>query len=245
MGIGPLVAWRRTSVRALLRTLRWPIAVALATGVVLVLLGAGSSTPGLIGYTFCAFVLTTIVVELVRGTRVTGSLFTLVSRNRRRYGGYIVHASIVLLAIGIIGSSSFASEVDTRLERGQSVSVAGYDLTYRGVETGQSSNANEIRALIDVGGRREASLQSGINNYFNGDTSREVGIFTNWLRAEDVYVILDQRDGDAVFLNILIKPLVNLLWVAGFVFVFGSLVAMWPDAREQKRLMSRLALARA
>ena len=114
MGIGPLIAWRRTSVRALVRTLRWPIGVALVDRRRCSSSSAAPARrgPGLIAYTFCAFVLTTIVVELVRGTRATGSLFELVARNRRRYGGYIVHASIVLLAIGIAGSSAYASEVD-------------------------------------------------------------------------------------------------------------------------------------
>src|SRR3954454_5338876 len=74
MGIGPLIAWRRTSVRSLVKTLRWPIGVALVAGVLLVVVGgAGTSRPGLIAYTFSAFVHTTIVVELVRGTRATGS----------------------------------------------------------------------------------------------------------------------------------------------------------------------------
>ncbi len=244
MGIGPLIAWRRTSVRALMRTLRWPIGVALVTGVALVALGAGSSRPGLIAYTFSAFVMTTIIVELVRGTRVTGSLFLLVSRNRRRYGGYIVHASIVLLAIGIAGSSSYSSEVDRKLSPGQSVTVAGNTFTYRSLEVDKSVNANETRAVLDISGRTNGTLRTGINNYFNGDTSREVGIHTNWLRAEDLYVIFDQRDGDTVFFKVLVKPLVNLLWIAGFVFIFGSLVALWPDAREQRRLIARLALAR-
>src|SRR4051812_34891703 len=78
MGIGPLIPWRRTSARALVRTLRWPIAAALVAGLALVALGAGSSRPGLVAYTFAAFVLATIGVELVRGTRATGSLFRLV-----------------------------------------------------------------------------------------------------------------------------------------------------------------------
>ena len=115
MGIGPLIAWRKTSVRALARTLAWPIVVTVVCGVALVVAGAGSSKPGLIAYTFSAFVLATIVLELVRGTRVTGSVFTLVSRNRRRYGGYIVHAAIVLLAIGIAGSSAYGSSKEVRL----------------------------------------------------------------------------------------------------------------------------------
>jgi cytochrome c-type biogenesis protein CcmF len=245
MGIGPLIAWRRSSVRGLLRTLRWPIATALVTGAVLIALGYGSSRPGLIAYSFCAFVLATIVVELVRGTRVTGSLFELVSRNRRRYGGYVVHASIVLLAIGIVGSSSYSSEKDVQLRPGQTVTVAGTTLRFDGIEKGTSSNANETRAVMTISGKASGTLKTGINDYFNGDTSREVGIHTNWLRAEDTYVIFDQQNGDVVFFKVLIKPLVNLIWVAGIVFLFGSLVALWPDAREQRRLIARLALARA
>src|SRR5581483_904920 len=73
MGIGPLIAWRKTSARALVRTLAWPIAASVAYGAALVAAGAGSSRPGLIAYTFCAFVLATILVELVRGTRAAGS----------------------------------------------------------------------------------------------------------------------------------------------------------------------------
>ena len=131
MGIGPLVAWRKASSRSLLRMLAWPIGVALVAGVVLIALGAGSSTPGLIAYTFSAFVLATIVTELVRGTRATGSLFVLISRNRRRYGGYIVHAAVVLLAIGIAGSSAYGSVREQKLLPGQSMSLAGYTLTYQ------------------------------------------------------------------------------------------------------------------
>ena len=130
MGIGPLVAWRKASARSLLRMLAWPIGVALVTGAVLLALGAGSSKPGLIAYTFSAFVLTTIVVELVRGTIAAGSLFLLISRNRRRYGGYIVHAAVVLLAIGIAGSSAYSSTREVKLLPGQSMSMAGYKLTY-------------------------------------------------------------------------------------------------------------------
>ena len=121
MGIGPLIAWRRASLRSLGRTFVWPAAIAVAVGLVLVALGAGSSTPGLIAYTFCAFVLATIVLEFVRGTRATGSFTRLVSRNRRRYGGYIVHAAIVLLAIGIAGSSAYGSSAERKLSPGQSM----------------------------------------------------------------------------------------------------------------------------
>ncbi|MGN6799278.1 MAG: cytochrome c-type biogenesis CcmF C-terminal domain-containing protein, partial [Gaiellaceae bacterium] len=246
MGIGPLVAWRKTSLRGLTRTLAWPIAAAVVTGVTLIAVGAGSSSPGLIAYTFSAFVLATILVELVRGTRATGSLVTLVSRNRRRYGGYIVHAAVVLLAIGIAGSSAYSSSVERRLTLGQSMTVAGYTLTNRGVTVDAKPNVTETRAHLDVNGPWSGSISSGDNQYVNPpEPSREVGIRTNWLRGEDLYVIVDESHPKSglIFVQVLVKPLVNLIWVAGIVFLFGSLVALWPDAREQRRLVARLAPA--
>jgi cytochrome c-type biogenesis protein CcmF len=243
MGIGPLIAWRRTSLRALARTLRWPLVAALVAGAVLVAAGAGSSRAGLIAYTFSAFVLATIVVELVRGTRATGSLLTLVARNRRRYGGYVVHASVVLLAIGVAGSSAYGTTRERKLTPGRSMSVAGYTLTYRNLEQRQTPNATEVRAVLDLSGRAGGTLRTGANRYVSGP-SREVGIRTNWLRAEDLYVIADQINGDgSVYFKVLVKPLVNLIWIAGLLFVAGSAIALWPDAREQRRLAARLAFA--
>jgi cytochrome c-type biogenesis protein CcmF len=249
MGIGPLIAWRRTSARALVKTLRWPIGAALVAGVALLAVGAGSSTPGLIGYTFAVFVMTTIVVELVRGTKATGSLFELVSRNRRRYGGYVVHAAIVLFAVGVIGSSAYGTNHEKQLAIGQSMKVDGNTITFRKLEqhrnTTQTGRTLETTAILGLGGRVHGTLKTSQIQSTQLGTSREVGIHTNWWRAEDVYVILDQYQGNKVYFQVLIKPLVNLIWIAGFVFLGGSLIAMWPDAREQRRLVARLSLARA
>ncbi|HVC88699.1 MAG TPA: cytochrome c-type biogenesis CcmF C-terminal domain-containing protein [Gaiellaceae bacterium] len=248
MGIGPLIAWRKTSVRALLRTLAWPIAVTVVCGLVLLAVGAGSSKPGIIAYTFSAFVLASIVLELVRGTRATGSLFLLVSRNRRRYGGYVVHAAIVLLAIGIAGSSAYGRSKEVRLVPGQSTTLSGYTLTLRNVTVTPTPQAIETRAIFSVRGRWNGTLSSGDNQYFfPPEPSREVGIKTSWLRAEDLYVIADDVNPKTkvVYAQVLVKPLINLIWVAGFVFLLGAGVALWPDAREQRRLVTRLAPARA
>jgi cytochrome c-type biogenesis protein CcmF len=248
MGIGPLIAWRKTSFRTLAKTLAWPGAVTIACGIALVAFGAGSSHPGLIAYTFSAFVLSTIALELVRGTRATGSLVALVSRNRRRYGGYVVHAAIVLLAIGIAGSSAYSSSTTRKLSPGQSVTLSGYTLTLQDVVRRQVPNATETRAILGVKGRWNGTISSGDNQYVNPpEPSREVAVKTNWLRAEDLYVIADSVNLKAktVYVKVLVKPLVNLIWVAGFVFVLGSLIALWPDAREQRRLVTRLAPARA
>ena len=143
MGIGPLIAWRRASLTSLATTFRWPTGVALVTGVVLLLLGAGSSVPGLVAYTFSAFVLATIVMEFARGTRARKALGasswpaafgSLVSRNRRRYGGYVVHAAIVMLAIGVAGSSAFDRVARRSSSRGESMTIGDYTLVYRSLD---------------------------------------------------------------------------------------------------------------
>jgi len=239
---------RKSSVRALVRTLAWPIGVSVAAGAALVAVGAGSSRPGLIAYTFCSFVLATIVLELVRGTRATGSLLTLVSRNRRRYGGYVVHAAIVLLAIGIAGSSAYSTTTERRLALGQSMHVAGYTLTNKGVTVERKPNVTETRAQLAVRGPWSGTISSGNNEYVNPpEPSREVGIKTDWARAEDLYVIVDEAHPATglIYVEVLVKPLVNLIWIAGIVFLLGSGIALWPDAREQRRLVTRLAPARA
>jgi cytochrome c-type biogenesis protein CcmF len=252
MGIGPLIAWRRASLKSLLTTFRWPTAVALVTGGALLLLGAGSSVPGLVAYTFAAFVGATIVLEFARGTQARkalgatswpGAFSSLISRNRRRYGGYVVHASIVLLAIGIAGSSAFDSVAEARLERGGSMEIAGYTLVYRSLDERQSANATEIRATLGVerDGRDLGTLEAGKNAYtIEEQVSNEVGIRSDPLTGEDLFVIAEQIDPDGtVYFRVFVKPLVNLIWVAGLVFLLGSLIALWPDAREQRRLAER------
>jgi len=252
MGIGPLIAWRRASLRGLGAAFAWPAAIALATGAGLLALGAGSSIPGLIAYTFSAFVLASIGLEFVRGTRARRALAggswpaafsALVGRNRRRYGGYVVHAAIVLLAIGIAGASAYDTVTESRLARGETLAVGDYRLTYTDLVERQGANATLLRARLDVarGDDELGVLEAGKNAYtVERQVSNEVGIRTDLLTGTDLFVIAEQINPDgSVFLRVFVKPLVNLLWLAGFVFLFGALITLWPDAREQRRLALR------
>jgi cytochrome c-type biogenesis protein CcmF len=258
MGIGPLLAWRKTSLRTLARTWAWPAAVSLVVGGILLALGAGSSIPGLIAYTFSAFVIASIIVEFVRGTRarkaVAGGSWpsafsTLVARNRRRYGGYVVHAAIVLLAIGIAGSSAYDTTHEAKLRPGQSMEIRGYTLTYRRLVERQAENAREVRALVDVrrDGKPDGTLSAGKNHYpVEGQISNEVDIRSNLVTGEDLYLIAQQIDTNGtVFFKAEVLPLVNLIWLAGFIFIGGTLIALWPDAREARRLADRYGYAAA
>ena len=249
MGIGPLVAWRRTSLRALGETVLWPAVTALVAGVILIALGAGSSTGGLLVYTFSAFALAAVVLEFARGTRARKALGApswwsafsgLVARNRRRYGGYIVHVAVILLAIGVAGSSAYGATKIQHLQRGDTMRIRGYTLTYLGSVERRAANHLELRARLAVteNGKRVGTIMAGKNSYFaEQQTSNEVAIKHDWLRAQDLFVIGDEfkKDG-SVYLKVLVKPLVNLIWLAGFVFLLGSVITLWPDAREQRRL---------
>src|SRR5215216_302065 len=208
MGIGPLVAWRRASLRSLGRSFAWPAALALLVGAVLLAFGAGSSKAGLVAYTFSAFVLGSIGYEFVRGTRARralaggswpGALAELVARNRRRYGGYIVHGAIVLLAIGVAGSSAYDKVRAQTLRPGQTLALGDYRLKYRSLVQRESANATETRALLDVrrGGDSLGTLASGKNNYrAEQQVSNEVGIRSDLVTGEDLFVIADQINPD-------------------------------------------------
>jgi cytochrome c-type biogenesis protein CcmF len=259
MGIGPLVAWRRASLRSLGAQVAVPAAVAVVCGTGLAVAGAASEPAGLVGYTFAAFALAAIVVEFARGTRARKAIgeaswltaFTsLVGRNRRRYGGYVVHASIALLVIGAVGIGAFHTTRRATLSPGESMRIEDYTLQLAGVTDQRVANREELRANFEVtrDGESLGTVSAGKNRYFApGETpSNEVAIRTDWLRAEDLFVIGDQFNGDgSVVVKVFVNPLVNLIWLAGFVFVLGSAVAMWPDAREQARLARRLSYARA
>nr|MBA2476683.1 hypothetical protein [Actinomycetota bacterium] len=211
---------------------------------------------GLIAYTFSAFVLASIGLEFVRGTRARralgasswpGAFASLVARNRRRYGGYVVHAAVVLLAVGIAGSSAYETVREQPLRPGETLEAAGYTLALRRVEERDGANATELRAVLGVrrGDDDLGALEAGKNRYDieAQPVSNEVGIRSDLLTGEDLFVIADRFNADgSVYLKVLVKPLVNLIWLAGLVFVLGSLVTLWPDAREQRRLLARYEL---
>ena len=200
-GIGPLLAWRRVSAGALWRLTRWPLlAAALATLAVVVLTDALDEPLALCLFAFAFFALAAVAAEFWRGASAQRSLggegmpaalARVVSRNRRRYGGYIVHVGIAILFIAVAASSSFQTSRDLRLRPGQSAEVGEYQVTYR--DPTQSIDPTEQRlsfgAVIDVrrDGEQVALLHPSRNYYsstssdatvagfFEGEATSEVG----------------------------------------------------------------------
>jgi cytochrome c-type biogenesis protein CcmF len=248
MGLGPLVAWRKASLRSLGRTFVVPFAAAAVTGIALLALGFGSSWPGLLAYSFAAFVVASILLEFARGRAAAGGVFRLIARNRRRYGGYVVHAAVVLLAIGIAGSSAYQTVRERVLRPGQSIEAAGYTFTYLTSTGVRGPNYTGFRAHLAVSGHGEHfGLAPGMNDYTIEGPANVASIYHDPRTLGDVFTktqVVDAKQG-TIDLQVFVKPLINLIWVAGFVFVAGSLIAMWPDAVEQRRLAARYAAGAA
>ena len=129
------------------------------------------------------------------------------------------------------------------------LAVGDYRLTYRGLQEREAANATEIRAVVGVerDGKALGTVEAGKNAYTaERQVSNEVGIRSDLLTGEDLFVIAEQVNADgSVYIRAFVKPLVNLIWLAGLVFVLGALITLWPDAREQRRLAMRYEGAEA
>jgi cytochrome c-type biogenesis protein CcmF len=201
--IGPMVAWRKTSARALLGAFAAPAAAAAAVvTVVLVVVGGASAHPAaLIAFGVIAFTLWGLGAEFWKGARArraaTGDGFVsalggVMVRNRRRYGGYIVHAGFAILLLGVAASSSFVTTVDQRVRPGDSFSVGGYRVTYRAARTSMEPEKLTLTAVLDISrdGRHVTTLRAGRElypaggagsmgiaaRYFSGEQTSEIGL---------------------------------------------------------------------
>jgi cytochrome c-type biogenesis protein CcmF len=199
-GIGPLLAWRRIGWKAAKRAFAAPAIVAALTAAVLGLAtDAGGKPWALALFSFAAFALTGLAQEFWRGAAARRSLaggsrpaalVAVVSRNRRRYGGYVVHAGVAVLLIGVAASSSFQTNREVRLRPGQSAVIDGRRITYERPTVGVSSEAFSFGALLGVeqGGERFALRPSKrffrptgvetstIGSFFDGEATSEVGL---------------------------------------------------------------------
>ncbi len=159
----------------------------------------------------------------------------LIGANRPRYGGYIVHIAIILIAIGIIGSSFYNVEKEATLMPGESMTIKNYTLTYENIDQYETQSKTVVTATLSVYNQGKLIGKLTPEKYFHRSYEQpvtEVAIRTTLL--EDLYVILigwDEEDGTTAF-KVLVNPLVNWIWIGGVVFVLGGLIAFWPDRRR-------------
>lgn len=254
LGIGPVIAWRKATPRNLKRNFVTPVAVALLVGAVLWAAGV-RHTYALLTFVLGAFTLTTVVVEFYKGTRARARIegegamrafVHLIERNRRRYGGYIVHVGLVVMFMGFAGQA-FDAETQAALRPGESLEIASpfghtYRLTYQGMSWYPATNMTKMVTSMRVerDGEPAGVLTAEKRAYRQRDEiASEVGIRRAW--NEDLYLILggiDDMDGvingtnsrPLATFRVLVNPLVPWIWLGGLIMAIGTLIAMWPTA---------------
>jgi cytochrome c-type biogenesis protein CcmF len=255
-GIGPLIAWRRASVANLKRQFTGPVIGGIVVGAILLGLGM-RDVYALIAYTLAGFVLTTILQEFHKGIGARRRMYSenpvtafvrLVARNRRRYGGYIVHVGIVVLFVAFAGLA-FKEEFDVSLKAGESFQATDpYGHQWRFVNQGVSQyeqlNRSVTAVLLEAtrDGEPAGFIKSEKRQHVDSrgvptfNPSTEVGL--KYGLRQDVYVVLAGVTGapgnETAEVRIDFNPLVVWVWYGGFIMAIGGLIVMWPQAERRK-----------
>ena len=216
----------------------------LSTLGVILPLAAGLRNPlALVGFWLSSFAAAVVLYEFWRGTqarhRRTGesypvALWRLAARNRSRYGGYIIHLGVVLMAIGIIGIEIFQTETQGTIASGESLELGGYTVRYESLaDFNTPDGRNVARAVVSVekNGAYVGELYPRRDFYFESQQPMTIpGVRSTW--EDDLYVLLVDWlpvSSQGATFKIYKNPLVNWLWWGGLVFIIGTLVAAWPD----------------
>lgn len=257
MGVAPLSVFGISSWRALRRQLWLPVAISLAVPAVLLITGMRSSA-ALLGYWLASLVGVVTLYEFWRGASARRrrhgeilpvALVRLAGRNRRRYGGYVIHLGVVLMAFGIIGIEIFQLETQGTLGRGERLVLGRYEMVYEGLTRFNTPDGREIsRAELSVfkDGRSVGQLFPRSDYYIVSNQPMTIPGVRSTLE-EDFYVLLvgwEPIGRDGATFKVFLNPLVNFVWLGGVVFILGTLVAAWPE-REQVPVRRRVAHAQA
>lgn len=244
MGIGPLLAWRRTALPGLVRNLTVPVLTAAAVWALLVLLGMRQGLAAL-AFAACAMTAVAIVVEYGRGIqarRRRGEGFwlavrTLIQRDRRRYAGYLVHLAIVLLGVGVIGST-FQTSREFALQVNQTATAGRYTFRYLGERTYQQPDYFGVYAVLAVtrDGQTIGAVQPERRIYLHWENQPVTGvaILTTRPWLDDVYVLFTNLNAqDTATFRVYLNPLVSLIWVGGGLFILSALALFVPQRRSR------------
>jgi cytochrome c-type biogenesis protein CcmF len=238
-GVGPLIAWRKSSVESLKRSFFWPV----VGGVVVV---AGLMAMGirhfyaLMSFGLCAFVTLSIVLEFFKGALVirgksgqnlAAAMVELTHRNTRRYGGYLVHMGVVCMFIGFTGKA-FDINKTLQVEKGQTVALGAYQLKIGDVEAGKNENYSWEILNVDVSknGQDLGTMRPERRLYFaSRQPTSEVTIRRRAI--EDLYLNFAgaSNDGEGTVIQGYVFPLVSWIWIGYWVVLFGTIICLIPS----------------
>jgi cytochrome c-type biogenesis protein CcmF len=266
-GVGPILAWGKTSLQTVQRNFRWPLGVA-ALGAVALMIGGvrpwQSDDPGefysLVAFALCIFVFVAITTEFWRGAGViargTGlsriaSAIQLTRRNTRRYGGYIVHYGVIIVVIGFAGSAFNQSE-ERELGYKDSMQIGPYTLVCQKYTQDDNPNYGSEMAILDVykHGKMIATMYPE-RRFYKASQQAQTMVANHSTMREDLYLVYAGRnaDNDKPIIKAHLNPLVMWIWVGVLIMALGTLVALMPElpaaAAVQRRPLSSSSAERA
>jgi cytochrome c-type biogenesis protein CcmF len=236
-GVGPLFAWRRTSMESLRKNFQWP-GVGMLVVVAALYAGGMRYAYSIISLGLCFFVTATIIMEFFRGSKainektrvgIIPSMIELTHRNTRRYGGYLVHMGIVLMFIGWSGHP-FNQTAVGEVNKGDTMRVGAYTLKVADLTQGDTADYQWDTAILEVAknGKPLGTLEPTRRFYkIAQQGTAEVALRTRL--NEDLYINYAARVGDKATLQAYVFPLVTWIWVGVVVLIFGTFVCLIPS----------------
>ncbi|HVM71199.1 MAG TPA: heme lyase CcmF/NrfE family subunit [Anaerolineales bacterium] len=252
MGIAPLSSWGHSSIRNLGRAL-WKSVIGAAAVAVILFFTYTNNPIALAGFFLIALVLFVTLQEFWRGTHARmkaqnenafTAFYRLVGRDRRRYGGYVIHISMMLMAIGILGINLFQVQTQGTVPVNNSLSLSGYTVKYDSIAQFPGPDGRQVtRAVVSVyqGKAYLGDLYPRIDYYPTEQQNMTIPGQRSTLK-DDLYIILvdwQPAAANGATFKIFVNPLVNWLWIGAIVFLFGILVAAWPE-RDAERMPARV-----
>jgi cytochrome c-type biogenesis protein CcmF len=242
MGVGPLIAWRRASPDNLKRNFLWPIVIGVASAAILRLAGIGSTLVA-ISLALTLFVAATIAVDLVRavrarramGERVLPALGGLMLRHNRRYGGFVVHLAVLVVAVGVTGSQTWSVHTETTLKRGEQAELGGYRIRFDGLRESQESNHGKVTGTFTVvNGKAAGTVLEPAKKFYPQEQSPIAYVDYRLGFIDDIYLVLGDfaRDGTSVTVKIQINRMVSWIWLGGVVLTLGTVLSVLPERRK-------------
>jgi cytochrome c-type biogenesis protein CcmF len=243
MGIGPLIAWRRASWDNLRRNFLLPVAAGAVTAALARALGLASlAVLACLGV--AAFVAGTIALDYGRAVRARrragdgwgAATWGLLRRQNRRYGGFLVHLGVLVIALGVAGSQAWSVQTETTVRRGEHVELAGYRVRFEGLAGSEESNHAKVTGtfVVERDGMAPFTLLPAKKFYPQQESPIAYVDYRLGL-VEDVYLVLGDfaRDGSHATVRLQVNRLVSWLWIGGLVLTLGTGLAILPDHRRR------------
>jgi cytochrome c-type biogenesis protein CcmF len=245
MGVGPLIAWRRASAENLRRNFVWPLALGVTAAAFFFALGVRSAL-AVLSLALAVFVTATIGLDFARATRarvrsgqaLLPAMGGLLTRHNRRYGGFVVHLGILVIALGVTGSQAWSVQTEATLRHGETAQLAGYRIRFDGLAASQESNHFRVVGSFTVSnGRGRPTVMQPAKKFYPQESSPIAGVDYDLGFREDVYLVLGDftRDGTQATIKIQVNRLVSWIWIGGAILTLGTALSILPERRGEGR----------